>query len=221
MTQFSYRWYDVRGRLPLGWSQEIAACAELATQHILTPTSVSSREAFDVGEIRTLTVDGDAVQTHLPWLFNLYFGYFRELAQLSSSEPVCCAKLPIYAVNLNVQRGSQMRYEAHVDTNPIQGILYLTSHPRGSGGELVVSSDEKARGMKAIDANAVEIFPEAGFFAVFDARRHPHYVKQLRNSSAIRISAPMNFYTPSAPEENRPTDLTPHLFGQKIRSASS
>ena len=36
-----------------------------------------------------------------------------------------------YGVVLNVQRGTEMRFECHVDSNPLTGLLFCTDHPDG------------------------------------------------------------------------------------------
>ena len=52
-----------------------------------------------------------------------------------------------------------------------------------------------------------------GVLVFFDASAHSHYVRQLTNDGDTRVVVAMNFYTPALPEEARPPDLTPHLFG--------
>ena len=47
-----------------------------------------------------------------------------------------------------------MRYECHVDSNPIEGLLYLTEHPEGNRGELVVSLGYSAKGPDEIRNNS-------------------------------------------------------------------
>lgn len=105
-----------------------------------------------------------------------------------------------------------MRYECHVDSNPVQGLLYVTTHKNGEGGELVVSNDESALGVNGILEDCQKIFPCSGDLVIFDARKNPHYVEPLKASDGIRIAATMNFYTIDAPEQMRPTDLNKHLF---------
>ncbi|HTX54169.1 MAG TPA: 2OG-Fe(II) oxygenase, partial [Candidatus Baltobacteraceae bacterium] len=136
-----------------------------------------------------------------------------DLAQLVSHEPVSSAENIKYGINLNVQLGNEHRYECHVDSNPIEGLLYVTEHPSGTGGELVISNCGDVRGMDEIDRDATRIFPLAGYLIFFDAREFTHYVSPLRRPEDIRIAAAMNFYTPSCPESARPADLNRHLFG--------
>ena len=184
-----------------------------AAQRTLLPTSVTSRESSAELEIPVLTVGGEKVRSELPWLYDLYHDRLRELAQVLTDEPVTVASDVRYGINLNVQRGQMMRYECHVDSNPIQGMLYFTDHPPGTGGELVVSNLGDVSGRDAVDADAAQIHPVAGHLVLFDARHHTHYVRGTEANGGLRVAAAMNFYTQSAPESERPQDLNRHLFG--------
>jgi hypothetical protein len=205
--------FDLREELPPDWQEEIH---EVVTQRVLdsvlVPTSVTSREA-DAEPLPVSTVDGHALADKVPWLSALYHGRFRELAQQLTPEPVATAADPQYGVNLNVQRGTQMRYELHVDSNPIQGLLYCTTHLPGDGGELVISNLGDVSGRAYVDKDATRIYPLAGYLVFFDARAHTHYVSPLSSPDGVRIVAAMNFYTSSSPESARPDDLNAHLFG--------
>lgn len=212
---FIWHTYDVRAILPRDWQRQLIDIA-LGNAHdrTLVPRSITSREQPDVKGVSVSTVGGEMLRSLAPWLFKLYENDFRELAQRMTDEPVATASRDRIAVNLNVQRGSSMRYEAHVDSNPIEGLLYVTSHPAGSGGELVVAQTHDAIGVAEIDSLAAFIYPVAGYLVFFDARQHAHYVRALVAADGIRIAAAMNFYTPSCPESSRPADLDRHLFGE-------
>jgi hypothetical protein len=157
------------------------------------------------------TVGGLAIRRSLPWLYDLYRGLFLELACSCFGESVMIAKDDRYAINLNIQQGIKMRYECHVDSNPVEGLLYVTSHLPGDGGELVVSNVSAAVGPAEIDQNCTRILPTRGDLIFFDARQHPHYVTALTSPGACRVAVAMNYYTPSCTEEDRPTDLNKHL----------
>lgn len=184
-----------------------------SSERTLTPTSVTSREARIDLQIPVLTVAGAKLRTEIPWLYELYCSRLREIAQQLTSEEVSTAEDVRYGINLNVQRGRSMRYECHVDSNPIQGMLYFTDHPPGTGGELVVSNRGDVAGKDEVDADATRIYPVAGHLLLFDARRHTHYVEGVEDETGWRVAAAMNFYTESAPESDRPADLNRHLFG--------
>jgi len=205
--------YDLRPELPSGWREAIVAVAEnRARGRELVPISVTSREDGGASaRIPVLTVGGLTLRQELPWLHELYQSRFRELAQTISSEAVSCAEDPRYGINLNIQRGRQMRYECHVDSNPIEGLLYVTDHPPGSGGETVFSNLGDVPTRADVDQDATRIHPVAGQLVFFDARRHSHYVAELAADSDLRVVLAMNFYTPSTPESSRPPDLNRHL----------
>ncbi len=211
---FLWHCYDLRTELPPSWREEVCQVAERrAAERTLVPTSVTSRESTLDIEVPVLTVGGPMVREELPWLYALYHNRLRDLAQALTTEPVSVAADVRYGINLNVQRGRMMRYECHVDSNPIQGMLYFTDHPPGTGGELVVSNRGDVSGKDAVDDDASRIYPVAGHLVLFDARRHTHYVRGTDSGNDLRVAAAMNFYTPSAPETDRPRDLNRHLFG--------
>lgn len=217
LKNFKYYEYDVNDILPIHWVEEIkGVVSKYAKLVILTSQSVTSRELKNDLKIETLVVDGEVIKEKLPWLYKLYNGYFKELGQKCVSESLVTAKNTLYAVNLNIQKGSRMRYECHVDSNPLQGVLYVTTHKEGTGGELIVSNNIDALGEEEIEKNSEKIFPNCGYIVFFDARKYPHFVKSLINENDERISVTMNFYTQSDPEDSRPEDLNSHLFGEKV-----
>jgi hypothetical protein len=211
---FGWHSYDVRAALPSGWREDLMAIARsCAEETILIPSSVTSRERSDVTGVPVLTVGGVVLAEAAPWLLQLYRDLFRNLGQqVVDEELVTAADLNI-TINLNIQTGTAMRYEAHVDSNPLQGMLYVTNHPPGDGGELVIAQRVDAVGTEEIDDRAALIYPVGGQLVFFDGRRHPHYVRPLRSKDATRLAVAMNFYTPSSPEAARPRDLNRHLFG--------
>ncbi|MCW5939870.1 MAG: 2OG-Fe(II) oxygenase [Fimbriimonadaceae bacterium] len=213
IDRFSWRSYDLNTLLPADWQQAILNVSEDAIAKTLKPRSVTSREGDPDLSIPVLTVDGTTVRHRLPWLYSLYEGLFRDLAQLGTHEPVSVAANAVYGATLNVQRGVKMRYECHVDSNPIEGLLYVTDHPKGSGGELVVANSTMANSVSEVDADCSVVYPASGNLIFFDARRFAHYVRPLTSDSAVRVVVAMNFYTPSSSEADRPKDLSGHLFG--------
>jgi len=154
------------------------------------------------------------VRRNLPWLYRLYRGRFLDLAQSVSDEPVMAARDDRYGIVLNVQRGTEMRFECHIDSNPLTGLLFCTDHVAGAGGELVFARDPGATDVEGIERDRSVIRPHAGHLIFFDGSRHPHYARPLVSASDVRIVAVMNFYTESCPESTRPDGLNLHLFGQ-------
>lgn len=209
---FTWHGFDLRPHLPDGWQEEILDYAQKnAVPKDIVPTSVTSRESADVKSLPVLTVGGQRISNELVWLDKLYRTTMLRLGQRCVDEELSVAKDPRYGINLNVQKGSSMRYESHVDSNPLEGLLYITSHPEGSGGELVVANNLDATSVEEVDRDCTIIYPVAGHLVFFDARKHAHYVRPLLQPTDIRVVVAMNFYTPSCSESGRPSDLNDHL----------
>jgi hypothetical protein len=210
-----FRWttFDLTSSLSGDWQQESAAAADQAEFRDFPRTPILSREAQDVPHIFRGRVHASDVRRNLPWLYRLYRDDFLELAQVACAEPVMAARDDRYGIVLNVQRGTTMRFECHVDANPLTGLLFCTDHLAAAGGELVVAHDPAAAGIDAVDRDCSVIRPHAGHLIFFDGREHPHYARPLLSWSDVRIVAVMNFYTESCPESTRPPELNRHLFG--------
>lgn len=214
MTWPGFRWaeFDVGSWLPEGWHKDIDTVATQADARDFPRTPVLSREAGDVAHIHRGRVHACQVRSGLPWLYRLYRTDFLELAGQTHSESVRPASDERYGLVLNVQRGPGMRFECHVDSNPLTGLLFCTDHPAG-GGELVFAHDESADSVDAVDRDCTVIRPRAGHLIFFDGRRNPHYARALRSESDVRVVAVMNYYTDSCPESTRPPELNRHLYG--------
>ena len=209
--RFHWITFDVGGCLPPGWKEEVRAVAEAADFREFPRTPVLSREAQDVLGIPRGRVHADHVRLRLPWLYQSYRDTFLALAGEACTEPVMAARDDRYGVVLNVQRGAAMRFECHIDSNPLTGLLFCTDHQ--AGGELVIAHDAAAAGIAAVERDCSVIRPKAGHLIFFDARRHPHYARPLAAESDTRVVAVMNFYTASCPEATRPRELNKHLYG--------
>ena len=209
------KWYefDISDLLPNGWEKQIREWSVgNAVRKFIVPTSVTSREKDRTLKLPIAVIGGESVSQGLPWLFEYYETLFLDCANLCYNNTVRTARINRYAINLNLQRGN-MRYEAHVDSNPIEGLLYVTTHSKGEGGELVVSREVNALGPDEIDRNCEVIHPITGKLLFFDYRNYPHYSKALKTDSDIRIVVAMNYYTENCTENNRPDDLDKHLYG--------
>jgi hypothetical protein len=211
---FSWTTYDVSGRLPAGWQQELDMLAAKADFRAFPRTPILSREAARVAHIQRGRVHANQVRHGSPWLYRFYHGVFLQLARQIHTERVVPARDYRYGIVLNVQRGTGMRFECHVDSNPLTGLLFCTDHPAGAGGELVFAHDPDAADIEAVERDCSVIRPHPGHMIFFDGRRYPHYARALRSESDVRIVAVMNFYTQSCPESTRPPELNRHLFGQ-------
>ena len=218
-----FRWttFDLTSRLPGDWQQEIAAAAAAAEFREFPRTPILSRESAAVRSISRGRLHARDLRRCLPWLHRLYRGYFLELArEACADESVVTALDDRYGTVLNVQRGTTMRFECHIDSNPLTGLLFCTDHQAGAGGELVFAHDPDATDIDAVERDCSVIRPHAGHLIFFDGRDRPHYARPLLYRSAVRIVAVMNFYTRSCPESTRPPELNRHLFGEALRATS-
>ena len=212
LTPFEVIPFDVTNQLPVGWQKDIDAIAAEADFRDFPRTPILSREAADVTHITRGRVHAIQVQQGLPWLYKLYRDHFLELAGQAWGEPIGPALDDRYGVVLNVLRGNKMRFECHVDSNPVTGLLFFTDHPAG-GGELVVGHNPAAVGVEELERDCTAITPRAGQLIFFDGKTYPHYARALAAEHDVRVVAVMNFYTTSWPESTRPLDLNRHLFG--------
>jgi hypothetical protein len=215
VLQSRFRWvtFDLSGSLPHGWQQEMGMAAVDADFRDFPRTPVLSREAADVRHITRGRLHADQVQDRLPWLCESYRGAFLELAGEACEEKVSPARDERYGVVLNVQRGTRMRFECHIDSNPLTGLLFCTDHV--NGGELVFAHDAAAASIADVERDCSVVRPSAGHLIFFDARRYPHYVRPLTHESDMRVVAVMNYYTESCPESTRPPELNRHLYGDE------
>jgi hypothetical protein len=212
----AFRWttFDLTGQLPADWQQAIRAAAAATAEFDNFPrTLFLSREAPDVAHIYRGRVRAEQVREHLPWLEDLYRGHFLALARRAWSEDATPAADDRYGLVLNVQRGIDMRFECHIDSNPITGLLFCTDHQAGAGGELVFGRDPSAADVAAVERDCSVIRPHQGYLIFFDGRKNPHYARALTSRSDMRVVAVMNYYTKSCPESTRPQGLNRHLFG--------
>jgi 2OG-Fe(II) oxygenase superfamily len=209
-----FRWltFDVTSRLPENWQHDIQVAAAEADFREFPRTPILSREAEHVEHISRGRVHASQVRVALPWLYRLYRGRFLELAREICMGRAAAALDDRYGVVLNVQRGTTMRFECHVDSNPLTGLLFCTEQLAGEGGELVFGNDPAAKDIDAVERDCSVIRPHAGHLIFFDGRRYPHYARPLVSETDVRIVAVMNFYTESCPESTRPPELNRHLF---------
>lgn len=218
LSYFHWTTFDVSGVLPSGWQDEVQAVASRADFRDFPRTPVLSREAADVPSVARGRVHADQVQLRLPWLYKAYHTTFLDLARRTrTGERVTTAVDDRYGVVLNVQHGTSMRFECHVDSNPLTGLLFLTDHQRG--GELVFGHDTEAADVASVERDCSVIRPHAGHLVFFDARKQPHYARALQAAQDMRVVAVMNFYTGSCPESTRPSALNRHLYGDAAAPA--
>ncbi|WP_238009395.1 2OG-Fe(II) oxygenase [Dactylosporangium sp. AC04546] len=212
LAPFNWHVYDVGTALPDGWDTELLDLARSqSSRHTFRPTMSTAREVPDA-EIPLETVNGEQLMAEAPWVHQLYVGWFRDLARRLIDEELLTTSTLNRALSLNILRGDGERYPCHVDSNPMQGLLYLTDLSEHTGGGLVVARDRSARNVAEVDANRGVIYPRRGQLYFFDARAHAHYVEPMRTADALRAVVTMNYYSPSCPESVRPAGLDEQLF---------
>lgn len=195
------------------WNHDIVATAAGADVREYPRTPLLSREAAEVSHIRRGRVEAGQVQKALPWLSEMYRTDFCELAKIAlGDDTVEPARDDRIGIVLNIQRGTTSRFECHVDSNPLSGLLFCTDHREG--GELVFAHDKDAADVDAVDANCSVIRPHVGHLIFFNGRDFPHYARPLKSDSETRVVAVMNYYTESWPESRRPPELNWHRFGE-------
>lgn len=187
-------------------------CVYVARQHgrsrPLTGRASTSRGAlFGDHDVHTVMLsDGSVVAHHLPWLMKLYADSFLGLANELVAPPTGCryraSTDPVSAVNLNLLAPGE-RYEWHVDSNPLTGLLFCPTGDDAS--ELVFCASPGCPGRSAERV----VTARWGHLLLFDAREVPHCV---RNVTTDRVTVPMNFYADTH-EPERPPGLDAYLYG--------
>jgi hypothetical protein len=215
LPTFQWTTFDVTGMLPPPWQRNVLDVAAGAEFRDFPVTPVITREAVSVRHILRGRVHARQVAHGLPWLHRFYRSDFRRLAERVVCGQVATARDERYGAVLNVQRGTRMRFECHVDSNPLTGLLFFTDHGLGAGGELVVAHVREARSKADIDGSCSVIRAQAGHLIFFDGRYQPHYVRPLTSDGAVRIVAVMNYYTDACAESTRPVELNRHLYGDQ------
>lgn len=204
---FLYREFDLTatGLLPNQWYSDILDIVQrFERKTILDGNSITSREPAGNVQIEVGVVTGDVIRSHLPWLFALYQAELCDLASQAAEYRVYPSNDLASSVNINVLRGQAARYEWHVDSNPLTGLLFVTTHTAEDGGELMFQQGNQLALVR----------PVTGRFIAFDARQVPHTVLPLKRDG-VRISIPVNFYASSA-EQSRPADLDGYLYTARI-----
>ena len=190
--------------LPADWIDQITRVVDEHAIFVrMDGTSSSySREGEGTSGTTYYVVTGDSIYAQIRWLHDLYTGKLIELAAQVAGRAVKPSTNLRSGININTLRGTDARYEWHVDSNPLTGMLYVTTHGPEDGGELIFKVGDEQ----------VTLYPEAGMFAAFDARAIPHYVAALKHEHR-RISIPMNYYFADE-DEYRPVELDAYIYGE-------
>lgn len=199
-----YKSFDLEqlNLLPSNWLEQIQKVANQSAIHThLDGKHPTSREPEDTEGADVYVATGETIQKSLPWLHELYTTKLVPLASQVAGQSIIPSSELQSGININMLRGTGARYEWHVDTNPLTGLLFATTHEPNEGGELVFKVDEKRQ---------ITVNPKAGMLLFFDARAIPHTVLPLKVDKH-RISVPMNYYLASE-GESRASGLDDYLF---------
>ena len=121
---------------------------------------------------------GTLVAEKLNWLHKLYKKEFLEFANTNFDGLFDFAENIKSGTNINLLKGKNARYEWHVDSNPLTGVLFVTTHNESDGGQLIFK----------LPTETLTVYPKSGTLILFDARQIPHTVLPLQKDG-IRISA--------------------------------
>jgi len=189
------------GLLPANWVQQILKVAEENAYYVkLDGKSSTSREPVGSNGAEVYVVEGDVVAEKLRWLHNLYQNEFLAFANSNFKPGFIFSSHLKSGVNINLLKGKNARYEWHVDSNPLTGVLFVTTHNKDEGGELIFK----------LANEMLTVYPKSGTLILFDARKIPHTVSPLQKEG-IRISVPLNFYI-KGEDQVRPGDLDTYFI---------
>jgi hypothetical protein len=204
-----------------GWEDEVQKVAMAhSTITELRLSHRTSRDSPDVTSAHIRGVGGLVIMQELPWLYGQYHdesGSIRQQAQSLHKRVVVPSEDPGYGVSLHASTSEAPGYEVHVDSNPLQAMLYVGSHEEGEelkeDGELVFSLNKTALGVEEVEAGPKHVVrPRSGQLLMFDARRHPHYVRQVK--SGERVALAMNYYFMDQSLRQPSEDLKQFLSGK-------
>ena len=100
-----------------------------AYRTILDGSSVTSREKSSNLEIEVFIVTGDIIYEKLKWLDTLYRNEFLDYANSFSTEELECSNDLKSGININILKGIGAKYEWHIDSNPLTGLLFGNHSP--------------------------------------------------------------------------------------------
>lgn len=189
------------GLLPKNWNLHIKKVAEKYSYYVkLDGKSSTSREPEDTKGAEVFVVEGDVIADKLNWLHNLYQKEFLDFANKNFNGLYDFSENLKSGTNINLLKGKNARYEWHVDSNPLTGVLFVTTHKKNDGGELVFK----------LPTETLTVYPKSGTLILFDAREIPHTVLPLQKEG-IRVSVPLNFYN-RGQVQTRPDDLDSYIY---------
>lgn len=199
----TYASFDLNniGLLPANWVEQVVETANQASYLVhLDGQSTTSREPENSPGADIYTVDGNTIYSAMKWLYDLYCNELLSLAREHFHKQYVPDTNVLSSLTINYLKGVGARYEWHVDSNPLTGLLFVTTHDCGEGGDLVFK----------LDNELISIYPKSGTFILFDARKIEHCVAPLKHPS-FRLSIAMNYFIEGV-EKERPTDLDSYIY---------
>ena len=183
-------WLPLYGRdfsadvsMPKDWDIQVLNLAKTRSiDTILDGDSPTSLEKSGT-KIPISVVMGEVISTELPWLYKVYENEMLEFSSRAFGTALFKCNGVDDSININLVRGVSGRYEWHLDTNPVTGLLFAETLDSDEGGALVFRKFEEE----------YRIQPKRGMFYCFDARDIPHAVEPLK-VARTRTSIPMNYY---------------------------
>ena len=140
------------------------------------------------------------IQAHVPDLYEFYTRLLGWTTEVSGVHTYLGVTLES-SVNVNILPGRGFSYQAHRDSQPYTGLLFLQDLPCEAGGGLEIWISEYEKRV---------IQPRAGMLIFFDGVALPHRVQEMQWEVA-RYSVPMNF--PDSISE-RSSGLDAYLYGK-------
>lgn len=147
-------------------------------------------------------VDGFECRAIFPDMHHVYAMTADLVAHLTELE-VIASPYERSAVNVNRYDPPTGQMSAHYDSNPISGILYMTTLP--DGGTTFLGEDGEPFHQE---------LPVAGDLLVFKGRTIKHRSDQVR--SGVKVVGVWNFYTRE--DTWRPTGMDDFMYGKPRRS---
>ena len=191
---------DFSEKFPFDWKKQVSALIQSSSKStVLDGASETSREKLGT-RIPVRIVEGKAIARDLPWLVRLYEHDFLQFASDSFGKQLFVCNETNDAININCIEGVAARYEWHVDTNPVTGILFVETFDKSDGGALIFRKQ----------GEEFRFQPRSGWFCCFAAQDVEHAVEPLL-ASTMRTSIPMNYYVDRTNTGRDPT-LNAYLY---------
>lgn len=161
----------------------------------------STMENPDVA-LEYFVADGLVVAAQLPVIMTMYRELIPAFTQTYIGLEIVPSRFERSSITLNLLRGEGCRYEKHVDSNSVTGLLFASTLTPEDGGALRLHYP---------GAEPLDIYPSRGTFLLYDARWVPHEVMPLLRDT-VRLSMPMNYFL-KTDIEVRQEHLDDYIFG--------